>query len=168
MQVEELIKELVSKHLNESNDPKTQDVFKVGKTYLILGSNNKFLSIIGRSGIPGDYNHDYIEASKDQQDVFCRFAASPLYNGKIALASIRRKTYIQLRGECIQILPGDLNTAAQFEVEVGSPGPWPGARYVYLKAANGKYWGIGNKGNKMMATFDTKEVATRLIVLSAQ
>ena len=164
MQVEELIKELVSKHLNESNEPTTQDVFEAGKTYLILGSNNKFLSIINYGG------NDYIDSKKNQQDVFCCFVASTLYNGKIALTSIARKMYLhQVHGECIRTIPGDLSPAAQFEVEVGSPasGPWPGARYVYLKAANGKYWGIAG-GDKIMAAFDTKEIATCLIVLRAE
>ena len=44
---------------------------------------------------------------------------------------------------------------------------WPGAHYIYLKAANGKYWGIESNSNRMVATYDTKETATRLIVLSA-
>ena len=166
--LEEMIEELVSKYQNENDDPTIHNVFEVGKTYLILGNNNKFLSIINYGGTRGV--NDYIESIKNQPDVFCRFVASTLYNGKIALRAVERNMYLQLHGVYIQTIAGDLGTAAQLEVEVGDPISetyWPGAHYVYLKADNGKYWGIESNSNKMVATYDTKEIATRLIALSA-
>ena len=74
--------------------PLVQDVFEAGRTYLILGSNNKFLSVINYSGVAGV--NDYIQSVKNQQDVFCRFVASTLYNGKIALTAVARGMYLQL------------------------------------------------------------------------
>ena len=54
---------------------------------------------------------------------------------------------------------------------MGAPvdGRWPGAHFVYLKAENGKYWGITRRNNRdyIAASFDTPEEATRLIVLNA-
>ena len=145
-----------------------QDVFEAGHSYLILGNNNKFLSVINYGGVAGV--RDYIESIKNQQDTYCRFVASTLHNGKIALTSAPRKMYLRLRGGYIQTTPHGLGTRAQFEVEVEDPISeihWPGAHYVYLKANNGKYLGIESNTNKMVATYDTKETATRLIVLEA-
>ena len=158
------IEELVSGYLNKNNDPTIQNVFEVGQAFLILGSNDKFLSVINYGGVAGV--NDYIESRKDKLDVFCRFVASTLYNGKIALRAVERKMYLQLRGEYIQTITGDLSTAAQFEVEVEDETYGPEVHYIYLKADNGKYWGIESNSYKMVATYDTKETATRLIVLS--
>ena len=56
-------------------------------------------------------------------------------------------------------------------MEVGSPGPWDGAHYVYLKAENGNYWGIvqtsGIPDIIIAADYEEREEATRLIVLEA-
>ena len=82
----------MSKYQNENDDPTIHNVFEVGKTYLILGNNNKFLSIINYGGTRGV--NDYIESIKNQPDVFCRFVASTLYNGKIALRAVERNMYI--------------------------------------------------------------------------
>ena len=147
-------------------DSHEQDVFEAGQTYLMLGSNNKFLSLINYGG---DAGYNYIESTKTQQDVFCRFVASTLHNGKVALTPVGTTKYLQLSGNTIQPTAGAITTAAQFEVEVGDPisEMWcPGAHFVHLKAANGNYWGFG-VGNRMVATFNTTEEATRLIVLEA-
>ena len=61
--LEEMIEELVSKYQNENDDPTIHNVFEVGKTYLILGNNNKFLSIINYGGTRG-VNY-YIESIKN-------------------------------------------------------------------------------------------------------
>ena len=143
-----------------------QDVFEAGHSYLMLGSNNKFLSLINYGG---DAGYSYVESTKPQQDTFCRFVASTLHNGKVALTPVGRTEYLQLSGNAIQPTTSAITTAAQFEVEVGAPISeiwWPGARSVYLKADNGNYLGVGG-GNRMLATFTTKEEATRLIVLEA-
>ena len=147
---------------------KQQPVFEAGQTYLILGDNNKFLSIINYGGVPGV--NDFIESVKLQPDVFCRFVASTLHNGKVALTAVERRKYLQRSSlDYIQPTAGAITTAAQFEVEMGAPISkmyWPGAHYVYLKADNGNYWGV-SADNKIAATFNTTEQATRLIVLEA-
>lgn len=111
---------------------------------------------------------EVMTTSKNQQDVFCHFAASTLYNGKVALMNMAKGKYLQLSGpyDYIQPTAVDINTAAQFEVEVSShtSATLTGAHFVYLKAENGKYWGI-NSGDRVVATFTSKETATRLVVL---
>ena len=83
-----------------------------------------------------------------------------------------RGKYLQLsNGDYIRPIGEDITAAAQFEVEVGAPvdARWPGAHFIHLKAANGKYWGITKRNNRdyIGASFDTPEEATRLIVLNA-
>ena len=128
-----------------------QNVFQDGKIYLIIGNNNKFLSSINHGG-PGGEN--FIQSVKLQQDQFCRFAASVLDDGTIALKGFEGNgKYLRLNPGDEPNLPGLIGNSirptgdviddyAKFKVEVGQDGPWEGAHYVYLNAANGQYWGI--------------------------
>ena len=157
---------------NAQDHSHSEDVFQAGQSYLILGNNNKFLSAINYGGRGGQ---NYIQAVKTQQDGFCRFAASNLNNGKIALRGFNGK------GRYLQLNPGQdhnnirpttdvIDESAQFEVEVDPNGPWLGAHYVYLKAKNGKYWGIvsGPVKNNIAADYDDNDNDnTRFIVLDA-
>ena len=54
-------------------------------------------------------------------------------------------------------------------MQESSPGPWKGAHYVYLRAANGNYSGIVNTPveNNIAADYEDAVEATRLIVLEA-
>ena len=170
----------LNKNINSNKAAKEQhfhkhggwDVFEAGQIYLILGNNNLFLSAINYGGTGGE---NYIQSIKSQQDGFCRFAVSILENGKVALRDFGGG------GRYLQLNPGSgvnsirptsdvIDDSAQFEVEVGGPGPWKGAHYVYLKANNGKYWGIVNNGpvrDNIAADYAEREEATRLIVLEA-
>ena len=56
-----------------------QDVFEAGHTYVIMANNGRYISRIHRSGI------NYIEAEKISIDLFSRFRAGVLGDGRIAL-----------------------------------------------------------------------------------
>ena len=112
----------------------------------------------------------FIQSLKTQQDGFCRFAVSVLYNGKIAFKG--PGLYLQLNPylgvNSIRPTSAVIDDSAQFEVEVSSLGPWKGARYVHLRAANGKYSGIVKTfSNIFSADYEVPVEATRLIVLEA-
>ena len=148
-----------------------QDVFQPGHVYLMLGNNNHFLSTINHGGVGGA---NFIQSIKTQQDGFCRFAVSVLDNGKVAFRDFAGEgLYLQLNpgGGANSIRPTSavIDDSAQFEVEVSRPGPWKGARYVHLKAQNGKYCGIVNTPvpNNIAADYEDAVEATRLIVLEA-
>ena len=148
-----------------------QEVFQPGHIYLMLGNNNHFLSTINHGGVGGA---NFIQSLKTQQDGFCRFAVSVLNNGKVAFTDFAGGgLYLQLNpgGGVHSIRPTSavIDGSAQFEVEVSGPGPWKGAHYVHLKAANGNYAGIVNTPvqNNIAADYKDAEEATRLIVLEA-
>ena len=166
-------------YLNENIDtnkaasqaqPRRQDVFKAGRIYLMLGNNNLFLAALDHIG-----GESYIQSIIAQQDIFCRFAVSILERGKVAFRSLDgHGLYLQLNpgGGVNSIRPTSavIDDSAQFEVEVGGPGPWSGAHYVYLKAENGNYWGIVQTPgipDNIAADYEEREQATRLIVLEA-
>ena len=141
-----------------------QNVFKAGQIYLILGNNNQFLSSIDDGG------EDYLQAVKTKLDVFCRFAASEIENGTVALRGFEGEgKYLQFNEGNIRPTSEVIDKSAEFIVEVSSDGPWRGAHYVYLKAENGKYWGITDSPvpNNIAAIYDSREEATRMIVLDA-
>ena len=144
----------------------SQNVFKAGQIYLFLGNNNLFLCSLHRVG--GDV---YLQSIASQQESLCRFAVSILESGKVAFSFPGDRHYLQLNpgGGVNSIRPTSpvIDDSAQFEVEVAGPGPWDGAHYVYLKAENGKYWGIVQEPvqNNIAADYEDREEATRLIVL---
>ena len=132
------------------DEPLRQDIFKAGRTYLILGSNDKFLCA----------NNEYIKALeplRERDFKPCYFIANILEEAKV---SLRESTsgYLQLHertngDDLIRSTATTINGSAQFTVEVTNSGLWIGARCVYLKAKNGKFLGITN-------TTDTNIVAT--------
>ena len=145
------------------------EVFQPGHIYLILGNNNLFLSsifyIVGGS---------FTQSIKTQQDEFCRYAVSVLDNGKVAFRDFAGEgLYLHLNNSfgvnSIRPTSEVIDDSAQFEVQESSPGPWKGAHYVYLKAANGNYSGIVNTPveNNIAADYVDAVEATRLIVLEA-
>ena len=142
----------------------SQNVFKAGHIYLILGDNNQFLSAIDHGG------ENYLQADKTEQDEFCRFAASEIDNGTVALRGFDGEgNYLQLNEGSIRPTSHVIDASALFIVEVSSNGPWRGAHYVYLKAGNGKYWGLTGTPvpNNIAAIYDTQLEETRMIVLDA-
>ena len=151
-----------------------QNIFQAGKIYLFLGVNNKFLSSINHGG-PGGEN--YLQSIKLQQDQFCRFAASVLDDGTIAFKDFEGNgKYLQLdpsqRTNSVRPTGNAIDDTAKFQVEVGPDGPWKGAHYVYLKASNGRYWGLIKTGgpvpNNISAHFSRNvHSVTRFIVLEA-
>ena len=148
-----------------------ENVFKAGRIYLILGSNNLFLSAINYGGVGGE---NFIQSIKSQQDGFCRFAVSILENGKVAFKGFGGGgRYLQLNpgfgANSIRPTSDVIDNSAQFEVEVEDSGPWNGAHYVYLRAENGNYWGVVQTpvANNIAADYEDREQATRLVVLEA-
>ena len=142
-----------------------QNVFKAGQIYLILGNNNQFLSSIDQGG-----DDDYLQAVKTKQDSFCHFAASELENGTVALRGFEGEgKYLQLNEGNIRPTSEVIDKSAEFIVEVSSDGPWRGAHYIYLKAENGKYWGIADSPvpDNIAAIYDSQEEEARMIVLDA-
>ena len=151
--------------------PPRHEVFQSGHIYLMLGNNNLFLSSINYGGVGGE---NFIQSIKTQQDEFCRFAVSVLDNGKVAFRDFAGEgLYLQLNpgGGVNSIRPTSavIDNSAQFEVQESSPGPWKGAHYVYLRAANGNYAGIVNTPvhSNIAADYVAAEKPTRLIVLEA-
>ena len=145
-----------------------QEVFEPGHIYLMLGNNNLFLSSINNAG------QVFLQSIKTQQDEFCRFAVSVLNNGKVAFRDFAGQgLYLQLNpgGGANSIRPTSavIDDSAQFEVQESGPGPWKGAHYVYLRAANGNYTGIVGfpVENNIAADYIGAVEATRLIVLEA-
>ena len=119
-----------------------QDVFEAGHTYVIMANNGRYISRIDRSGI------NYIEAEKISIDLFSRFRASVLGDGRIALkADDGEGNYLSRidRGrDNIEAAKIHIDIFSEFEVERGAIGPdkWNGTRYIYFKADNGKFWGF--------------------------
>ena len=153
--------------------PSLGNIFQPGRIYLMLGNNNLFLASINHDGPIGE---DYIQSIKSQQDESTRFAVSVLESGRVAFRDFAGI------GLYLQLNPGDgvnsirptsevIDHSAQFEVEVGIRGPWKGAHYIFLKADNGKYWGIVQAPpgieNNIAAQYAERDQATRLIVLEA-
>ena len=146
-------------------------IFKAGHTYIFLANNGKYLSRIRRGEV------DYIEAEKVSIDYYCRFRACIMGDGKIALqgddgkwdylSRINRDSF-----DNIEAAKKAIDIYSMFDVEVVTPGPWNGARYVHLKADNGKYWGIVERSysrQNIEAYYDNNlDEATRFIVLEAQ
>ena len=147
--------------------------FHAGHTYVILANNGKYLSRIHRSGV------DYIEAEKVSIDWPSRFRASVLGDGKIALrANDGANNYLSrvYRNGLnnIEAAKTSIDVACEFQVESDEsvfPPQWNGAHYIYLKANDGKYWGIVDRGDqhgKIEANYDSKTEATRFIVMEAK
>ena len=147
--------------------------FHAGHTFVILANNGKYLSRIHRNGV------DYIEAEKVSIDLCCRFRASVLGDEKIALrADDGAHNYLSRvnRGglDNIEAAKTSIDAPSEFLAvsdETVFPPQWNGAHYIYLKANNGKYWGIvdcGNQNGKIEAKYDSKCEATRFIVLEAK
>ena len=129
---------------NMEEETEHQDVFQDGHIYLMLGNNNLFLSSI--SNVIGDV---YTQSTKSQQDGFCHYEVRVLNNGKVTFRDLAGQgLYLQLNpgGGANSIRPTSLviDDSAQFEVQESGTGPWKGAHYVYLRAANGNYTGIVN------------------------
>ena len=153
----------------------SQDVFQANHTYVILANNGNYLN-----RILGEHERDhinYIEAAKPKIDLFCRFRASLLGEGTIALkADDGSSKYVTRfrRGEYnnIEAAKDAIDASCEFQVETDNTGPpnWNGARYVYLKADNGKYWGIVHRGRhyRIEANATRRNDETRFIVLEAR
>ena len=149
-----------------------QSVFQAGHTYVILANNGKYLSRIRRGEI------DYIEAEKVSIDWPSRFRASVLGDGKIALrANDGENNYLSrvYRGGLnnIEAAKTSIDVACEFQVEVDDSGvsQWNGAHYIYIKANDGKYWGIvdrGDQNGKIEANYESKNDASRFIVMEAK
>jgi hypothetical protein len=136
-------------------DYSKQDVFKAGRIYLISAKNKHFLC---------DSDNNTIIASALKPANSCRFIASIIENGKVSLQQqYAMGNYLYLRNTTIMSNAADIGVLAQFIVEVSSIGPWIGAHYVYLKADNGKYWGLNDI--EIEATSSTKETINRMIVM---
>ena len=148
----------------------SQDVFKDGHAYILLANNDKFVSRILRGDI------SYIEAEKTSIDAFCLFRATTLGNGKVVLkADDGINAYlsrIDRSGQHnIEAAKEEIDTFCMFDVEANAPGKWNPARYVHIKADNGMYWGIRERGSRhnIEACFDyTSNEATRFTVLEVQ
>ena len=147
-----------------------QNVFKNDGTYILLGNNGQYLSRVRRGII------DFIEAEKVSIDVFCLFRATLRANGKVAFKAdngnanyLSRYTFSHGVSNIVAVKK-TIDVFSEFEVEVSTPGPYDGVRYVHLKADNGKYWGIVNSNgrNNIEAIFNKKSDDTRLVVLEAQ
>ena len=147
--------------------------FHAGHTFVILANNGKYLSRIHRRGV------DFIEAEKESIDCYCRFRASVLGDGKIALRAddgahnyLSRVCKIGLNN--IEAAKTSIDEACEFLAvsdETVFPPQWNRAHYIYLKADNGKYLGIvdrGNQNGKIEANYNSKCEATRFIVLEAK
>ena len=135
-------------------DSSKQDVFKAGRIYFIIGKNKNFLCA----------DESIIEASGKEPADSCRFIASIIENGKVSLQQEDAMgNYLCLHGDTIMSNATVIDVLAQFIVEVSGSGPWIGTHYVYLKADNGKYWGL--RDSKIEATSCTKETVNRMIVM---
>ena len=148
---------------------KQQDVFEAGRTYIFLANNGKYLSRIRRGEV------DHIEAEKTAIDVFSRFRTSLLGNDKVAFkgddGGWHYWSRIDRGAQNIEAAKGAIDKFSEFEVEVATPGPWNRARYVYLKADNGKYLGIVQRGQRqnIEAHYDDKSNdCTRFVVMEAK
>ena len=145
-------------------------MFKNDGTYILLGNNGKYLSRVRRG------SSDFIEAEKESIDVFCLFRATLRDNGKVAFKAdngnadyLSRYTFSGGVSN-IMAVKKTIDGFCEFEVEVSTPGPYDGVRYVHLKADDGKYWGIVDRSgrNNIEAIFNEKSDDTRLVVLEAQ
>ena len=147
-----------------------QTVFEAGKTYMFLANNGMYVSRIRRGSV------DYVEATKTQFDYFCRFVASEIGDGKVAFRSDSGNfNYISRinRGgqDNIEAAKTAIDIYSEFTVEVDEDGPWPHARFVYLRADNEKYIGVIQRGiqRNVEAVYDNRDDPnTRFVVLEAK
>ena len=133
-----------------------QDVFKSGQVYFIIGKNDKFLCA---------NRQNQIIATGDKPGNRCSFNASVMENGNVTLQRQNALgNFLYLHENSIMSNGRNISALAQFVVEVCNVGPWIGAHYVYLKAANGYYWSPDTK-SKIQATPNPKETTKRMIVM---
>lgn len=116
-----------------------------------------------------------MESIKDHIDKHTRLRATVMWNGKVSFkADDGEHQYLSRihRGGVENIEPAKsvLDVHCEFAVETDSNGPWNGAHYVYLRADHGKYVGIFHRDGRenMEARYETREPATRFIVLEAK
>ena len=144
----------------------SQHVFRDGHAYIFIANNDKYVSRID----------SHIEAAKTSIDAFCLFRATVSDNGKVVLkADDGINAYLcrveQYGQQCIEAIAQTPTASCMFDVEAHAPGKWNPARYVYIKADNGKYWGIMERDSKhnIEACFDfINNEATRFTVLEAR
>ena len=142
------------------------DVFCAGKAYILVGHNGKMVSRIRRGTI------DYMEAAKENIDIHTILLPSILWNGKVSFKSDNGQfPYLSRinRGalDNVEAAKPSIDIYSEFSVEVDSVGPWKGLHYIYLKADNGKYVGIKNRGGRhnMEASFNRRSNNTRFTLL---
>ena len=143
-------------------------MFQAGKIYVFLANNGKYLSRIRRGSV------DYLEAEKQSIDTFCLFQASEIGDGKVALkgdkGTWKYVSRIYRGNNNIEVTKDSIDIYSEFTVEIDNNGPWSQAHYVYLKADNGKYIGIVERGaqHNIEAYYDNRDAVTKFIVLEAQ
>ena len=123
---------------------------KAGATYAFKADNGKFLSRVRRGDI------DYIEAAKDNVDVFSKFLCILLEFDKVAFqgddGSWLYLSRIYRTDNTDNIMPAKpaIDNYSKFDYETDDTGN------VYLKADNGLYWTRVNRGGR-----DNIEAATK-------
>ena len=151
-------------HVDFTKD-KQQDVFEAGHTYIFLANNGKYVSRIRRGEV------DHIEAEKTSMDLYCRFRTSVMGNGKVAFrgddGDWHYLSRIDRGAQNIEAAKGVVDKFSEFEVEVATPGPWNRARYVYLKADNGKSLGTVSDGSIISLLASSRRSAQHLACSSS-
>ena len=147
---------------NLQTESVTQDVFKAGHTYLIMGNNSKFLCCFTQNN-----GNQYVRAYRFIPDVSCRFIASTLDNGKVSLRIVEGK-YLQQVMQRITPTADAIIPSAQFLVEANSSNKWSGDHNVYLKTDKGKYWSIQPNSDYVTAYDNQQNDYKKLTVMEAR
>ena len=143
--------------------PSGNDVFKTGQTYFLGDDNKKLLCVkCGSKCI--------IEASNIPNNIVsCCFIAINIGNGIVAFKSCSERKFITVDGDYIRPTAELINEAAQFTVEVSSPGTWNGTQYVHLKTlSDEKYWGVTDDNKNVEVINATMGPKTNMSVMEVR